>query len=201
MKSNKNKKIIIKFRGKHFILETEKLLNNENFTDKLLLLDILDYLIDFTKESFHILVGTSIDLMSNLLKIIKANNKLLQNKILYLIKKWENKFKSKKKYWPIFSETYNSLIFKGTKFPNSSIEYTKYLKSSNVKKTEKQIIKNYVNETEKEEIEIQTSIKFGEVFIDLNPDNYDEKYFKFVSELSILLDNMKLANVRKKISN
>ena len=36
---------------------------------------------------------------------------------------------------------------------------------------------------------------------DLNPDNYDEKYFKFVSELSILLDNMKLANVRKKISN
>ena len=136
-----------------------------------------------------------------LLQIIKANNKLLQNKILYLIKKWENKFKSTKKSIPIFKETYDNLISKGTKFPNQSMEYTKYLKSINVKKTEKDIIKNYVNETEKEEVEIQTSIKFGEVFIDLNPDNYDKKYYKFVSELTILLDNMKLANVNIKIFN
>lgn len=65
-----------------------------------------------------------------------------------------------------------------------------------MKKNEDKIMKNYVNETVKEEVEIQTSIKFGEVFIDLNPENYNQKYFKFVSELSILLDNMKLANVK-----
>ena len=184
--------------------ETIKLLKNENFSDKLLLLDIIDYLIDFTKENFHNSFAESKDLMAILLQIIKSNNKLLQNKILYLIKKWENKFKAKKKTIPIFSETYENLLSKNTKFPNPNIEYTKYLKSTNIKKTEKEIIKNYVNEKtknneniEKEEIEIQTSIKFGEVFIDLNPENYEKKYFKFVSELSILLDNMKLANVRK----
>lgn len=31
--------------------------------------------------------------------------------------------------------------------------------------------------------------------MDLNPDNYERRYKKFVAELSILLDNMKLTNV------
>ena len=36
---------------------------------------------------------------------------------------------------------------------------------------------------------------YGNVQLDLNPDNYPKKYKKFVPELTILIDNIKLANV------
>lgn len=56
-------------------------------------------------------------------------------------------------------------------------------------------MENYIEKSGQENIQIQTVIQFGEVFLDLNPDNYEQRYKKFVAELSILLDNMKLANV------
>lgn len=56
-------------------------------------------------------------------------------------------------------------------------------------------MENYIEKSGLENIQIQTVIQFGEVFLDLNPDNYEQRYKKFVAELSILLDNMKLANV------
>jgi hypothetical protein len=77
----------------------------------------------------------------------------------------------------------------------SSVVYTKYIKPNTVNEENKKRIENYIEKSEDEQIQIQTVIKFGEVFLDLNPDNYEKRYKKFVSELSILLDNMKLANV------
>lgn len=108
-----------KIRGKSLVAESSKLLKDENFTDKLLLLDIIDYLIDYAKDNFNTFPSqvANKDFMNTLLQFIKSNNKLLQNKILYLIKKWENKFKTKKKNFPIFSETYENLLAKKINFP------------------------------------------------------------------------------------
>jgi len=76
------------------------------------------------------------------------------------------------------------------------VEYTKYIKPNEGKEETRKRIENYIEKPQEDQkIEIQTVIKFGEVFLDLNPDNYEKRYRKFVSELSILLDNMKLANV------
>lgn len=36
---------------------------------------------------------------------------------------------------------------------------------------------------------------YGDIALDLNADNYPKKFKKFVGELTILLDNMTLANV------
>jgi len=85
-----------------------------------LLLDLIDYLVDFTKTPFHNQIGNK-DFMSSLLSLLKIKDKpLVQNKVLYLIKKWANKFESQKTTLGIFSDTFTTLISSGVVFPENN---------------------------------------------------------------------------------
>lgn len=86
-----------------------------NFPDLLLLLDLLDYLADFSKAPFINLVATK-DFLTSLLLLLKIKeNAIIQSKVLYLIKKWNVKFQTQK----IFSETFSTLTKSGVVFPEN----------------------------------------------------------------------------------
>lgn len=106
-------------RAKAFTSEIIKKFKDNSFTDHLLILDLLDYIIDFSKLSFHNQIASK-DFMQNFLILVKIKEKpLIQAKVLYLIKKWANKF-SEQKELSIFSDTFNSLKKSGVVFPENS---------------------------------------------------------------------------------
>lgn len=80
-----------------------------------MILELLDYLADFSKAPLINLIATK-DFMTSLLLILKIKDKpVLQTKVLYLIKKWNTKFSTNK----IFVETYNTLSKSGVIFPEN----------------------------------------------------------------------------------
>jgi hypothetical protein len=90
-----------------------------NYGNHLLIIDLIDYLVDFNKLPFHNLVGTK-DFMASLLSLLKMKDKpALQSKVLYLIKKWANKFENQKSTLTIFSDTFSTLINSGVVFPEN----------------------------------------------------------------------------------
>lgn len=97
------------------ISELSKKFKENTFPNHLLLLDILDYLVDFSKSAFINLVAAK-DFMTSLLFLLKIKDKpVLQSKVLYLVKKWAAKFPAQK----IFSDTFNTLTKSGVVFPEN----------------------------------------------------------------------------------
>ena len=94
-----------------------KKFKDKNFTNHILLLDLIDYLVDFSKLAFYNILASK-DFVGSLLLLLKTKDKpILQTKVLYLIKKWANKFENQNNTLAIFSDTYNTLIKSGVVFP------------------------------------------------------------------------------------
>ena len=137
----------------------------------------------------------------------------VQIKILTLIKKWGIRFENKRDILPNFYETFNSLKKNNVIFPDDlESTYFQYLKAKEVIK--KPVVKeenlfpdfsnlkiseneNKGNIAKKEE----NNNNYGDVRLDLNPENYPKKYKKFVSELLTLLNYIALSNVNLKFNS
>jgi hypothetical protein len=157
---------------------------------QLLALDILDYLMVHGKMPVTTQIASN-DFLNNLISILKnRNSPNLSNKILFLIKKWANRFDSQKDIIPNFSDKFNFLKKAGIIFPdNYESSYHKYTGEGNYDDY-KSDFKTY-EEIQPHHFEIPTS----SVPVDLEPRNYDKKYQQFVKELVTLIDTIVLANV------
>ena len=173
-------------------------------------LDILDFLMDEGKMPLFTQVSSK-DFLSTLVSILKTRgSSIVQEKILYLLKKWGVKFEKQKDIIPLFSEIYVQLQKSNTVFPNfSKPEYSKYFygeEESNIKSFKN----NSINEGNNNNNRISNndnkfsddSLENGKTsnysyknYIDINPDKFPNKYKKFVVELNIWMDNITLANV------
>jgi hypothetical protein len=187
-----------------------------NQDTQLLALDLLDYLVTEGKMPVHTQVAAK-DFLTILISLLKTRDTPeVQVKILYLIKKWGTRFEKQKDILPNFYEVYNTLKSNSVVFPESyESSYSKYLQSSNTDNYDNtndfrnnndfsynnrqgsQVQNNNSNNNfSEEQFQDQAFAYSANVNLDLNPDNYDKKYKKFVSELTVLLDNINLANVK-----
>jgi hypothetical protein len=169
---------------------------------------------------------SSRDFITFLLTLLKTKDSPdVQFKILILIKKWGIRFETKRDVIPNFYETYNSLKNNRVVFPeNVESSYYQYLNSvensgvnNNVnessafpdfsnfsisssegnKQSTNVVVNNTSSSKNQKEIEEKNLLNnYGNVRLDLNPENYPKKYRKFVGELETLLNYITLCNVR-----
>ena len=86
-------------------------------SSKLLAIDLIDYLVDEGKSPFHTQIASK-DFLTFIISLLKIKDfPELQMKILYLIKKWGQRFESQKDILPNFYETYISLRNSNVVFP------------------------------------------------------------------------------------
>ena len=122
--------------------------------------------------------------MSSLLRLLKLNERPeIQRKTLVLIEKWGIRFEKQKDILPNFSETYKSLKESGIVFP-----LDKVIKS---KSDNENIIHSSEEENDKEFD--YTGNNYGDIKLDLNPDDYP-LYDDYVQELQNVLDFIMLLN-------
>jgi hypothetical protein len=141
--------------------------------------------------------------LANLIGLLKTRDSVeVQIKILYLIKKWGTRFDNQKEILPNFTEIYNSLKSSGVAFPdNYQADYYKYTgeekpdESENLSPKKNPYANDFAGNAVMDNIYNESSgHEASNLNIDLNPENYEKKYKKFVSELSVLIDNINLAN-------
>ena len=185
-------------------------MKNVHPNQQVLALDLLDYVVVECGLTLHTQVSSK-DFITFMLTLLKTKDSTsVQFKILTLIKKWGIRFENKRDILPNFYETFNSLKKNNVIFPdNLESTYYPYLKAkevikapvvkeenlfpdfSNLKISENEKKGNISNISKKEE----ENNNYGDVRLDLNPDNYPKKYKKFVSELLTLLNYIALSNV------
>ena len=172
-----------------------------------IILDIVDYLVDKSQLYFQSLVQGKqfLTCLLNLLKNSKGT-KDLQIKILELIKKWGVMFESKKDIMPNYYETYKVLKEKGCEFPHNEKlvnNYKQYIgdEDTNVSTSKKNSIVssgNLIKSEEKDIIQQHKEAKeknnYGDINLNLNPNNYPKQLRLFVTELPNLLEYVLLDN-------
>ena len=80
-------------------------------------IDIVDYLVDEGKIPLHTQIASK-DFLTFIISLLKIKDfPEMQMKILYLIKKWGQRFESQKDILPNFYETYISLRNSNVVFP------------------------------------------------------------------------------------
>ena len=180
-------------------------------------------LIDFAVAEGKIPLWTQIaskDFLTSLLGVLKTRDAPeVQQKILYLIKKWGTRFESYKEILPNFFEFYKNLKSTGSIiFPeNYNAEYLKYtgVEEESYKINNKTAgsydnkydddfnveNKNYLQKKSsgeiyrEEESDGKSSFSNSKRYnVDLNANNYDKKYSKLIGKLSIWFENVLLAN-------
>ena len=190
-----------------------------------IILDILDFLIDSSNETFILQIHSK-DFLRSLLTLLKVAKeaKNIQIKILYLIKKWGTIFEKEKNKFPNFYEVYKDLKEKGCEFPNNKKiidNYRNYIGDMKIEKKYSLISNNNnselinskisINEKEKSNNELIESTQrtkeksisnrsklkgnYGEILLDLNPKHYPKKFTVLVGELLNLLEYVNLDNI------
>ena len=190
-----------------------------------IILDILDFLIDSSNETFILQIHSK-DFLRSLLTLLKVakEEKNIQIKILYLIKKWGTIFEKEKNKFPNFYEVYKDLKEKGCEFPNDEKiidNYRNYIGDMKIEKKYSLISNNNnselinskisINEKEKSNNELIESTQrtkeksisnrsklkgnYGEILLDLNPKHYPKKFTVLVGELLNLLEYVNLDNI------
>ena len=189
-----------------------------------IILDILDFLIDSSNETFILQIHSK-DFLRSLLTLLKVAKeaKNIQIKILYLIKKWGTIFEKEKNKFPNFYEVYKDLKEKGCEFPNDEKiidNYRNYIGDMKIEKKYSLISNNNnselinskisINEKEKSNNELIESTQrtkeksisnrsklkgnYGDILLDLNPKHYPKKFTVLVGELTNLLEYVNLDN-------
>lgn len=185
-------------------------LKDLNQETQILALDILDFLVTEGKMPVHTQVAAK-DFLTILISLLKTRDAPeVQVKILYLIKKWGTRFEKQKDILPNFFEVFNTLKSNSVVFPeNFESSYQRYLGGENNQQNNQRNYEddNYGNQqvsnnnsnnnyNDNQAQFQQTSFNYSNgVNLNLNPESYEKKYKKFVSELTVLLDNITLANV------
>ena len=190
-----------------------------------IILDILDFLIDSSNETFILQIHSK-EFLRSLLTLLKVAKeaKNIQIKILYLIKKWGTIFEKEKNKFPNFYEVYKDLKEKGCEFPNDEKiidNYRNYIGDMKIEKKYSLISNNNnselinskisINEKEKSNNELIESTQrtkeksisnrsklkgnYGEILLDLNPKHYPKKFTVLVGELLNLLEYVNLDNI------
>ena len=183
-----------------------------------IILDILDFLIDSSNETFILQIHSK-DFLRSLLTLLKVAKeaKNIQIKILYLIKKWGTIFEKEKNKFPNFYEVYKDLKEKGCEFPNDEKiidNYRNYIGDMKIEKKYSLISNNNnselinskisINEliestqrTKEKSISNRSKLKgnYGEILLDLNPKHYPKKFTVLVGELLNLLEYVNLDNI------
>ena len=166
---------------------------------QLLALDFLDYSIDDGKIPLWTQVGSK-EFLTSLVNIYKTrNDQEVQIKILYLIKKWANKFQKYNTIIPNFTLTYENLKNNDVEFPDDiESTYEKYLgydnegnnKSNNNKYNN---INNLVSSENKNYVK--------KINLDLRTTSYERKYKRLVNKLDDWTQQIQDANVLMDMAN
>ena len=168
-----------------------------NKNTQLLALDFLDYSIDDGKIPLWTQVGSK-DFLSSLVNIYKTrNDEEVQNKILYLIQKWANKFKKYINIIPNFNSTYDNLKENEVEFPdNMESTYEKYLQGGNSDNN------NTSNKTyNNKEINSENKNYLKKINLDLRTSSYERKYKRLVNKLDDWTQQIQDANVFMDLAN
>ena len=183
----------------------KKLLQDRNYIIlHPIFLDIIDFLVDYSKFYFIALISNK-EILNILLELLKNTKdvKNINDKILYLIEKWGIKFANKKEIMPNFNETYVNLKVKGIIFPNDENiknNYKNYIGNIQIEIQDSQRSELILSKQNSKLIESSNrneNIKkgnYGEINIDLNPKNYPKKFEILLGELEILLEYVNLDN-------
>lgn len=105
-------------RSKHFVAFIKNKLKELNVDVQSMALDLTDFFMDEGKMPLYNQVSSK-DFLMTLVNILKNRGaSLIQEKILYLLKKWGIKFEKHKDIIPTFSDIYEQLKKSNTVFPN-----------------------------------------------------------------------------------
>ena len=162
-----------------------------NRDTQLLALDFLDFSIDDGKIPLWTQVGSK-EFLNSLVNIYKTrNDEEVKNKVLYLIQKWNNKFKKYNTIIPNFNLTYDNLKENEVEFPeNMESTYEKYLSSGNNTNPNSK-----ANTITKLEIHSESKNYVKKINLDLRPSSYERKYKRLVNKLDDLIVQIQDANV------
>ena len=173
--------------------------------NKLLLFDILDYLVDQGSANIWICVSSK-KFFTFILDILKTQNDAeIQTKLLQLIQNWGNSFQNKKDIVPNFFKIYNKFKMNGVVFPpKEQPNYYNYISKNNP------YPQNYKKEDLednkiREENNNEDSFEFEENNNDfeyiesiknkLKVSNFESKYRRLVTFLVNMHNNIKSANI------
>ena len=160
---------------------------------QLLALDFLDYSIDDGKIPLWTQVGSK-EFLTSLVNIYKTrNDQEVQIKILYLIKKWANKFQKYNTIIPNFTLTYENLKNNDVEFPDDiESTYEKYLGNDN-EGNNKSNNNKYNNINNLVSSENKNYVK--KINLDLRTTSYERKYKRLVNKLDDWTQQIQDANV------
>ena len=179
---------------KKYVAYMKNKIRDLNKDTQLLALNFLDYSIDDGKMPLWTQVGSK-DFLSSLVNIYKTrNNEEVQNKILFLIKKWANKFQKYNSIIPNFTLTYENLKNNDVTFPHDvESTYEKYLQgpeiSSGFGGNESKKIKKMDNNIS------QNKSYVKDINVDLRTNSYEKKYKRLVNKLDDWTEQIQEANV------
>ena len=171
--------------------------------NKLLLFDVLDYIVDQGNMNIWISVSNK-KFLSFILDVLKTQNDAeIQTKLLQLIQNWGNSFQNKKDVIPNFSKIYNKFKVNGVVFPpkeqanyysyitnTSSSNYNNY-GNEEYSKDDKDEEQNNDNDfDDNNDFEYIESIKNK-----LKVQNFENKYRRLVAFLVNMHNNIKSANI------
>ena len=166
---------------------------------QLLALDFLDYSIDDGKIPLWTHVGSK-EFLTSLVNIYKTrNDQEVQIKILYLIKKWANKFQKYNTIIPNFTSTYENLKNNDVEFPDDiESTYEKYLGNDN-EGNNKSNNNKYNNINNLVSSENKNYVK--KINLDLRTTSYERKYKRLVNKLDDWTQQIQDANVLMDMAN
>ena len=180
---------------KKYVSYMKNKIRDLNKDTQLLALDFLDYSIDDGKMPLWTQVGSK-DFLSSLVNIYKTRTEEeVQTKILYLIKKWANKFQKYNTIIPNFSSTYENLKNNDINFPHGiESTYEKYLQGPENNQSfgdggskPKKIKDENNNSSNKNYVK--------NINIDLRTSSYEKKYKRLVNKLDEWTQQIEDANV------
>ena len=166
---------------------------------QLLALDFLDYSIDDGKIPLWTQVGSK-EFLTSLVNIYKTrNDQEVQIKILYLIKKWANKFQKYNTIIPNFTSIYENLKNNDVEFPDDiESTYEKYLGNDN-EGNNKSNNNKYNNINNLVSSENKNYVK--KINLDLRTTSYERKYKRLVNKLDDWTQQIQDANVLMDMAN
>ena len=182
---------------KKYVAYIKNKIRDLNKDIQLLALDFLDYSIDDGKMPLWTQVGSK-DFLSSLVNIYKTrNNEEVQTKILYLIKKWANKFQKYNTIIPYFTSTFENLKNNDVKFPHGESTYEKYLQGPGINSgfggDQQKKIKDENNNSKNKNY-------VRDINVDLRTNNYEKKYKRLVNKLDDWTEQIQEANVYMDLS-
>ena len=177
---------------KKYVAYMKNKIRDLNKNIQLLALDFLDYSIDDGKIPLWTQVGSK-DFLTSLVNLYKTrSDEEVQNKILYLIKKWSNKFQKYNTIIPNFNSTYENLKNNDIEFPDDmESTYEKYLQGGNSSNTNT----NNNNQFQNKEITSENKNYLKRLNLDLRTSSYERKYKRLVNKLDDWTQQIQDANV------